>query len=172
MPACSSRALEAKAELVALCTSPPSPESYGVPDIIAADDAFVLDSARDAPMVDSLPEPPTEQLAAEPPSASQHPICCHPAVLEEHAGCLPHPAALAALRLRHAVQCAACMGEYLECLGPLLAHGGVRVVLRLLDAWRLGTCNLADALRLLGALLAHRKHVSCDCLRQIIWQRR
>lgn len=55
------------------------------------------------------------------------------------------------------VQCCACMGEYQECLGPLMAEGIVEVVLTLLADWRARPVELVDALRLLCALLAHRK---------------
>ena len=66
-------------------------------------------------------------------------------------------AALQARRLQHNVQCAASLGEYLEFLPPLLAAGGMKMVLRLLDAWRSHPSLLNDALRMLGSLLAHRK---------------
>ena len=39
------------------------------------------------------------------------------------------------LRVRGTVQCCACMGEYQECLGPLVAEHIVEVVMRLLADW-------------------------------------
>ena len=62
-----------------------------------------------------------------------------------------------ARRLQYSVQCAASLGEYLEFLPPLMAVGGVKLILRLLDAWRLQPTQLNDALRMLNALLAHRR---------------
>ena len=62
--------------------------------------------------------------------------------------------------LQYAVQCAASLGEYLEFLPPLMAVGGVKLILRLLDAWRVHPSQLNDALRMLSSLLAHRRHVS------------
>ena len=44
-----------------------------------------------------------------------------------------------------------------EVLPPLLAAGGMKMVLRLLDAWRSHPSLLNDALRMRGSLLAHRK---------------
>jgi len=45
----------------------------------------------------------------------------------------------------------------LEFLPPLLLAGGIKLVLRLLDAWRGHPGQLNDALRMLTSLLAHRK---------------
>ena len=64
---------------------------------------------------------------------------------------------VAARRLLYGVQCAISLGAYLEFLPPLLAGGGVRLVLRLLDAWRGNYVKLHDALQWLSSLLAHRK---------------
>lgn len=63
-------------------------------------------------------------------------------------------------RLQYAVQCAASLGKYLEFLPPLMAVGGVKLILRLLDAWRVHPSQLNDALRMLSSLLAHRRYVS------------
>lgn len=61
------------------------------------------------------------------------------------------------LRMRGTVQCLACMGEYQECLGPLLAERIVEVVLALLVDWRPFPVELVDVLRLQCSLLAHRR---------------
>ncbi|KAK9813653.1 hypothetical protein WJX73_001935 [Symbiochloris irregularis] len=61
------------------------------------------------------------------------------------------------LRIRGTVQCLSCMGEYQECLGPLLAERCVDVVLALVADWRPCSPDLVEALRLLCSLLAHRR---------------
>ena len=76
------------------------------------------------------------------------------------------------LRMRSTVQCCACMGEYQECLGPLMGERIVEVVLRLLAEWHSRPPELVDCLRLLCSLLAHRRsdhrrqhmHDSMACL--------
>lgn len=80
---------------------------------------------------------------------------------EAHAAVVRQRAAevdrLRLLRMRSTVQCCACMGEYQECLAPLMAEGIVDVVLHLLADWRLQAVELVDVLRLLCSLLAHRR---------------
>ena len=71
-----------------------------------------------------------------------------------------NPESVRVRRLQYSIQCAASLGEYLEFLPPLMAVGGVKLILRLLDAWRLHPCQLNDALRMLNALLAHRRYVN------------
>ena len=62
------------------------------------------------------------------------------------------------------MQCAVSLGEYLEFLPPFLAVGGVKLMLRLIDAWRSQPGLLNDALRMLSSLLAHRRCVNCFLL--------
>ena len=62
-----------------------------------------------------------------------------------------------ARRLQYSVQCAVSLGEYLEFLPAFMAAGGVKLILRLLDAWRYQPHLLNDALRMLSSLLAHRR---------------
>ncbi|BDA44800.1 probable DDB1- and CUL4-associated factor 1 at C-terminar half [Coccomyxa sp. Obi] len=64
---------------------------------------------------------------------------------------------LRARRQRYVVQCLGSFGEYMECLALVLAADGVGVVKRLLHAWRDKPILLADLLRLLVALLVHRR---------------
>ncbi|KAK9811850.1 hypothetical protein WJX72_011159 [[Myrmecia] bisecta] len=65
--------------------------------------------------------------------------------------------ALRTLRERYCVQCLACMGEYLECLGPVLAEQGLAVLCELMRSWRTSHAGIVDALRLLCSLVAHRR---------------
>ena len=58
----------------------------------------------------------------------------------------------------YCVQCLACMGEYVECLGPILKDKGVEVSLELLRQWRRSPKALCVLLHLICALLAHRKY--------------
>lgn len=64
---------------------------------------------------------------------------------------------LRARRERYVVQCLGSFGEYMECLALVLAADGVGVMQRLLHAWRKEPILLADLLRLLVALLVHRR---------------
>ncbi len=68
-----------------------------------------------------------------------------------------NPESVRLRRLQYSVQCAASLGEYLEFLPPLMAVGGIKLILRLLDAWRLQPSPLNDALKMLSSLLAHRR---------------
>lgn len=67
-------------------------------------------------------------------------------------------AELRARRQRYVVQCLGSIGEYMECLALVLAADGIGIVQRLLHAWRERLILLADLLRLLVALLVHRRH--------------
>lgn len=71
---------------------------------------------------------------------------------------------LRARRQRYVVQCLGSFGEYMECLALVLAADGVAVMARLLHAWREQPTLLADLLRLLVALLVHRRSVHACCL--------
>jgi hypothetical protein len=66
------------------------------------------------------------------------------------------------------VQCLTSLGEYLECLAPVLAVDGIAVVQRLLTAWRNRPCLLPDLLRLLTSLLAHRRSAFACTMPHII----
>eukprot|EP00898_Chlorokybus_atmophyticus_P007939 jgi/Chlat1/8146/Chrsp76S07604 len=64
---------------------------------------------------------------------------------------------LDALRMRYSIQCMACMGEYLECLGPVLQERGVDVVVHLLRRHGGDLVLLNDTLHMVCALVAHRR---------------
>ena len=58
----------------------------------------------------------------------------------------------------YCVRCLACMGEYVECLGPILKDRGVEICLELLKMWRHRPPCLSTLLSLISSLLAHRKY--------------
>ncbi len=64
---------------------------------------------------------------------------------------------LRARQQRYVVQCLGSFGEYMECLALVLAADGVGIMKRLLHAWHDKPILLADLLRLLVALLVHRR---------------
>lgn len=64
---------------------------------------------------------------------------------------------LAILKQKCCIQYVAGLGEYLDCLGPLLQAHGVDVVVGLLRCGRQDVRKLTDVLHMVAALLAHRR---------------
>lgn len=75
-------------------------------------------------------------------------------------------------RLRHALQCVAALGEYVECLGPVLQEAGVEASVALLRRYGSDASLAGDVLRCVCALLAHRRCVNLpvDWIR-LCWRR-
>lgn len=72
---------------------------------------------------------------------------------------LPDRAARDLERQRGVMRCLGCLGEYVESLAPVLQEQGVEVSVQLLRWYGHDPVMVCDVLRMLGALLAHRRWV-------------
>ena len=125
-------------------------------DVLAADVGASGEARSSDSPVDEIRETPTEESGQ---SGADRAEDAERDVVEE---CSVPLDALAALRVRYLIQCAACMGEYVESVLPVMEWGGVKLLTSLLQRAReLGMPYLGDALRLLGNFLAHRRYLHC-----------